>query len=249
VQEAVESVTRALELATKMQSRPYIARCHSTLADAYHQAGDANQSAEHRERFLATQRELELRTLRRAPNDVRSASDAPVTEDLSIRRDGEIWHISFRDESTQLRDSKGLQMLFALVSRPDSDVHVLELSGADQTAKSGDAGPLLDDKARGEYQERIKMLQDDLNEANAMADIGRADEIRGELEFITQELSRAFGLGGRNRSAGSSAERARVNVQRRLRDAIQRISENAPVIGKYLDNAVKTGAYCRYSPT
>jgi hypothetical protein len=219
------------------------------LAEVYDQIGDAQQAIEHRDRFLALQQELELRTHRRAPGMVSEVSNTAQENALSIHKDGEIWHIQFRSESTQLRDSKGLQMLAALISRPDTDVHVLELSGSDKTAESGDAGPHLDDQARSEYRRRIKSLREDLDEATELADLGRADEIRGELEFITQELSRAFGLGGRKRSAGSAAERARVNVRRRLKDAIQRISENSPITGKYVDNAIKTGAYCRYSPT
>jgi tetratricopeptide (TPR) repeat protein len=249
VEEAIASIKKAQAVATRMQSRPYVARCHATLAEAYELAGDSQRALEHRERFLAIQRALNLRSSRRAPVATGDANVLPVAENLSVQQDGEIWHICFRGESTQLRDSKGLQMLAALVSRPDADVHVLELSGSDQTAKNGDAGPLLDDKARNEYRQRITTLQEDLDEANEMADIGRADEIRGELEFLTQELSRAFGLGGRKRSAGNSAERARVNVRRRLKDAIERISENAPVTGKYLNNTIKTGTYCRYSPT
>jgi hypothetical protein len=45
------------------------------------------------------------------------------------------------------------------------------------------------------------------------------------LEALGAELSRAMGLGGRDKRAGSAAERARINVQRRLRDVIRRASE------------------------
>jgi hypothetical protein len=69
-----------------------------------------------------------------------------------------------------------------------------------------------------------------------------------ELEFITRELSRAYGLGGRKRRSGSAAERARVNVRRRLKDAIERIGEQLPDAGTYLANTIKTGTYCKYVP-
>ena len=199
--EAVESVTLALELAKRMQSRPYIARCHATLADAYEELGESKKAGEQREKFLALQKELGLRTHRRAPDDAAKIVDSPLEESVSIHQDGEIWHICFRNESTQLRDSKGLQMLATLLSRPDTDVHVLELSGSSQVVEGDNAGPHLDEKARLEYRQRIESLQEELDEATALADLGRADTIRGELEFITQELSRAFGLGGRQRSA------------------------------------------------
>jgi hypothetical protein len=43
-------------------------------------------------------------------------------------------------------------------------------------------------------------------------------------------------------------ERARVNVQRRLKDAIRRIGEQDPGLGRYLEATVRTGTYCVYQP-
>jgi hypothetical protein len=66
---------------------------------------------------------------------------------------------------------------------------------------------------------------------------------------VTQELSRAVGLGGRDRRSGSAAERARVNAQRRLSDAIRRIERACPALGAHLDRSVRTGTFCWYDPT
>ena len=57
-----------------------------------------------------------------------------------------------------------------------------------------------------------------------------------------------MGLGGRDRKLGSHVERARINVQRRLRDAIQRIEEHDPALGRYLAATVKTGVFCSFTP-
>ena len=46
--------------------------------------------------------------------------------------------------------------------------------------------------------------------------------------------------------AAGASERARVNVQRRLKDAIARIAEADPVLGAFLGKAVRTGTYCRF---
>lgn len=43
-------------------------------------------------------------------------------------------------------------------------------------------------------------------------------------------------------------ERARTSVQRRLRDAIARITESAPSLGQRLQEAVHTGTFCAYRP-
>ncbi|MGH7896102.1 MAG: hypothetical protein ACREQL_15630, partial [Candidatus Binatia bacterium] len=49
-------------------------------------------------------------------------------------------------------------------------------------------------------------------------------------------------------AAGSAlvVERARVNVTRRIRDAIDRIAEAHPELGTHLDRTIRTGARCSY---
>jgi hypothetical protein len=37
-------------------------------------------------------------------------------------------------------------------------------------------------------------------------------------------------------------------VQRRVREAIQRIAAGAPALGRHLDRAVRTGTFCVYEP-
>jgi len=39
-----------------------------------------------------------------------------------------------------------------------------------------------------------------------------------------------------------------VNVQRRLKDVIDRVSAANPALGRYLAAAIKTGRYCVYEP-
>jgi hypothetical protein len=56
------------------------------------------------------------------------------------------------------------------------------------------------------------------------------------------------GLGGRDRSTASNAERARVSVTRAIRSAIERIGEQNPALGTHLDAAIRTGTYCSYRP-
>ena len=92
----------------------------------------------------------------------------------------------------------------------------------------------------------VRGARQNLAAANERA--ARAEAAREEIEFISRELSRAFGLGGRARATGSDAERARVNVRRRLKDAIERVGRVDARAGRYLENTIKTGTYCRYSP-
>ena len=63
-----------------------------------------------------------------------------------------------------------------------------------------------------------------------------------------RELRGAAGLGGRVRRAAPEAERARVNVTRTLKMAIERIADTAPAAAAHLRASIRTGASCRYDP-
>jgi non-specific serine/threonine protein kinase len=56
------------------------------------------------------------------------------------------------------------------------------------------------------------------------------------------------GLGGRDRLAASTAERARINVTRAIKAALARIQEHSPALGRHLARTVRTGIYCSYAP-
>lgn len=148
----------------------------------------------------------------------------------------------------RLADSKGLHWLAQLVNEPHREFHVLDLSAASGAVDAGDSGALLDVRARQEYRERRANLRTELDEALSRNDSGRVTRLQQELEFLEAELSRALGLGGRERRSGTAAERARINVQRRLRDALKRITLQHAELGQRLERALETGAYCSYRP-
>jgi hypothetical protein len=184
------------------------------------------------------------------------AGDAPATGDaarpLALSLDGEYWTVRGLGEVCRMRDSRGMQMLSMLIARPGEELNVLELSGSSPGAGAavdgGDAGALLDAEARAAYEARLRDLREELDEAEQFNDAGRADRARAEIEALTSELSRAFGLGGRERRAGNAVERARSNVRRRIADAMRKIADAAPAIGEHLGGAVRTGNYCCYDP-
>lgn len=70
------------------------------------------------------------------------------------------------------------------------------------------------------------------------------------LSYIAQrELARAAGLRGRARRAALVAERARVNVTKRIKIALRQISERHPALGEHLTQTIRTGAFCVYAPS
>ncbi len=110
-----------------------------------------------------------------------------------------------------------MEYLDHLLRSPGREVYVLVLAGADEAPE--DAGAVLDDRAKQAYRRRVDDLEDQLAEAERLGDRGRASRAREELEAVAEQLASAVGLGGRDRKAASNVERARVNVQRRLRDS------------------------------
>jgi hypothetical protein len=175
-----------------------------------------------------------------------SLSVAPASAPR-LKRDGEAWVLQDGEREVRLKDSRGVQWLHELLERPGQEIHVLDLVAPGQQDR-GDAGEHLDSEAIQQYRRRIADLSEEINEAEGFNDVGRSSALTEERDFLLRELSRAVGLGGRERRAGAAAERARVNVQRRLRDALSRIAAQAPELGRELERAITTGVFCRYSP-
>lgn len=68
------------------------------------------------------------------------------------------------------------------------------------------------------------------------------------MDLLTEQLAAAVGLGGRDRGAASSAERARVTVTKAIRAAQQRIAREDAELGAHLEVSVRTGSFCVYRP-
>ena len=86
---------------------------------------------------------------------------------------------------------------------------------------------------------------EDLRERGDHAGLSEAES---EYDFLMQQLSNAVGRGGRERRAGSIAERARLNVQRAIKAALLKSSEHDAEFGQMLNRSIKTGLFCSYAP-
>ena len=166
----------------------------------------------------------------------------------SLRRDGQDWLLQAGPEQARLRDSRGLHYLRALLAAPGREIPALDLVAGGPGLTPSDTGPLLDAAARNTYRQRIRELDDELAAADRAGDSAAADKAHQERQALIGELRRATGLAGRPRRATADAERARVNVTRTLRAAIDRITVAAPIAGSHLNSSIRTGTLCRYQP-
>jgi hypothetical protein len=168
----------------------------------------------------------------------------------TLVREGDTWAFGFDGTTVRVRHAKGVADLAVLLARPGRDVHVRELAGvAGVVAGSASTEPALDEKAVRQYRQRLRDLEDDLDEAERYADTGRAERLAVERDALVDELTRAFGLAGRRRPVGSDPdERLRKAVSARVKATIDRIDAQHAVLGRHLRNSVRTGYWCIYEP-
>ena len=195
-----------------------------------------------------------------------SAAETSAAESI-FRQEGEYWTVAFEGQVSRVKDVRGMHYLAQLLSHPSEEFHVLALAGEGQpqnvaagTQRSAavenesfqqgftDGGDVLDPEARGAYRKRMQELQAELEEAHEFNDLGRIERLQEELDFLSQELSLAVGLGGRARKTNSPADRARSAVSKSIRTALRRIAKSHPPLGDYLRHTVRTGMFCRYAP-
>ena len=208
---------------------------------------------------------LELQAARTILEEIEAAptTDSAVADLLIFRREGDYWSLMFEGRTVRVRDLKGMRYLARLLAHPGQEFHVLNLvaaetgaaaqeesgqaSGLSRTALS-DAGAMLDEQAKNAYRRRLTEIEEDIEQARALGEAEREAQADAERDFLIRELSRAVGLGGRDRRASSASERARVAVTRAIRQGIARIGEHHTPLGEHLDRAIRTGTYCAYLP-
>lgn len=167
---------------------------------------------------------------------------------LTCTREGGLWIVSGLGERIHIKDSRGMEMIARLVQDLGAPLHVLDLTGVSEPVDGGDAGPVLDAKARTAYRARLAELVGERDDAENSADRGRYERATTEIELLGAELERAFGLGGRERRVGAASERARTNVQRRIAHAVDQVRAASPRLGEHLAASIRTGTYCVYEP-
>lgn len=195
------------------------------------------------------------------PHSVDEAAAPPTPSGASFLREGDYWAISYLGSTFRLKDAKGLGYIRRLLAQPGQELHVVDLvvSGAPpelgrtadpDTLRAGgdDAGTMLDHQAKAAYRQRLVDLREEAEEARQWGDAEREERAEAEIAVLARELSRAVGLDGRDRKAASASERARVNVTRAVKSAIERIAEQDARLGHHLASTVHTGTFCCYRP-
>jgi hypothetical protein len=206
------------------------------------------------------------------PTDLAKSQSTPEVQVGVFRKEGEFWTIACSGEVFRLKDVRGLAYIAYLLGHPGEEFQVLSLASktggnhgeADEVAEQdteeqaaqsdltvgrmGDAGEMLNARAKADYKRRTAELREQLEEARELNQLELVDRLEDEIEAVGRELSRAVGLGGRDRRAASASERARINITRAIKVAMERIAEHNPALATLLIKCIRTGTFCSYSP-
>ncbi len=266
--EAITHFEEAERRHTAMHAPSLLARTRLEHAEALLRAGrtptetrqllqQSLEAAQHHDLpALAHRATTMLDALAAFPPDREAArkTDLPQQETKTcFVREGEMWTLSFEGVTVRFKHARGFSMLALLLRHPGAEIHALNLLNQESPANTSllhpsDAGEILDPKAQADYKRRLREIREELREATEFHDSGRIEKLQNEQHQLTQELSRGLGLGGRERRAGSAAERARVNVTRSISLALKRIAEHHEPLARHFGRTVRTGSFCIYDP-
>ena len=137
-----------------------------------------------------------------------------------FRCEGEVWTLSFGERTVQLRDTKGMRDIAALLCRPGREIAVHELATSPERSETA-ALEVADRTAIAAYRRRLIDLEQERADAEAMHDLVRAERAAIERDAVIEELAAVSGLGGRPPAGrfGHRAECAKRSVIASVRRA------------------------------
>jgi hypothetical protein len=245
IDDAVTHLARAVHDLDSIAALSWAARARIDFARALDAAG--NRAGAVRERTAArdTMRALGMT---RGLDELEATLARPGESAWSLVRDGDDWVLEAGAERARLRGGRGFEQLRTLLARPMRDVPALELDAADGAPAPLAGLEVIDERAAAAYRRRLSEIDRELDAADRRGDADAASALEQERDRLLAELRSATGLGGRRRRTNDAAERARVNVTRSLKRAVEQISRAAPLAGTHLARSVHTGSVCRYEP-
>ena len=145
-----------------------------------------------------------------------------------------------------LKDAKGFHDIHKVLMEPKEEFHCMDLMGSKLQDNVGIK--TIDATAKLNYQDRIRELQSEIDDAEIMNNSTLLLSLREEYEFLLDHISSSMGLAGKARKVGSSVEKARSAITWRIRSAIKKIKKTHPQLADHLARSIKTGTYCSYKP-
>jgi hypothetical protein len=169
-----------------------------------------------------------------------------------FRKKGEIWHVRFGGQEGFLKDSVGAKTLSILLSKPGESILAVDLyllgTGIDpQTIPQPSGGvELSDQQSILEIEQKAKMLIAELDSAQNQGDTVLENEIREEIDQLSDYLCQVKGLGGRLRKGNDNADSIRRSVQQGIKRVFESLDDDLPDFVKHCRQSISFGFVLRY---
>lgn len=179
-------------------------------------------------------------------NIIQTSKPDVKTKNNSLILNGNMWELTFQNKTVFLKDAKGFHDILKLITEPRKEFHCMELMGSSIDQKN--VTSVIDDKAKNQYQKKIKQLLIDIEDAKELQNFDLLSKLQEEYDSLVEHLSQSLGINNKPREIGSSVEKARSAVTWRIRSAIKKINVVHPSLGKHLSKSISTGTFCSYNP-
>lgn len=186
---------------------------------------------------------------------------------------GDHWEIVFNGHRCTKRDTKGIRYIEQLLRRKGTKVSVKDLyyivnpsnpvaanqefngitqSVLDEQGMSigelGDGWEAITDEVKRQLIQRARELKEKIEDADEIRDMEQKVKNEEEKYQIEKQLSAYLDSRGKPRLAGSTIDKIRKNVSKRIREDIEKIEAICSDLGTHLDECIKTGYDCQYAP-
>lgn len=180
----------------------------------------------------------------------RSYTFKPNAKGWIIGNDSNLEYIQTRKD--------GFQYLHFLLQNPGKVIHVMQVYHIGQSAPEimgnltaecvddislSSPQALIDETTRRSISQRITELKKQI----AISDVMPSHPDQKELTQLTDYLSQSNN-GVRRNNFTDESEKARVNVQKKIKSALTEIIQVSPDLGSHLKNTINTGYEVIYSP-
>ena len=249
---AAGHLERAVDANRHLPNRPMTTIARADLAEVLRRRGlaDRRRAAELLDQAIAEAGRMSMTARAERWRTARDglAENAAADSEGNLSRTASGWLVSLGDHRTMVGDLVGMRYLAELLTRPAEHLSALALASHGQALDRSAPQELLDSTARSAYAARARELAEELAEAEANADLGRAEKLRTEMEALVDRLQQATGQAGHSRSFAGPPERARTAVRKAIKRAIDEVDAADPSIRGLLRTSIVTGTTCAYLP-
>lgn len=202
-----------------------------------------------------------VRIRRRSTN--KAAASPPAIEPIrpAFLRQGDYWVLRYRGTTVNIRDTKGLAAIHALLLNQGNSVPLADLGVAPVSVPGSLVDPddmlgqeesmdLTDTKAIAQCRSELAKIESSLRIAEASGNRAEMSRLQAVKKKIEQYLSSTTNFRGRARRSSNALKRMQDVVAKRLKRALDSIRPKHMDLWKHLNNNIRNqdGVSYRYDP-